>query len=77
MSAAANAPATPAPTRDACLFFRDGRLVGLEVTQDGRDGRLFTIPQLVAKSLLSITDRMILDQIAARVDKLVRQLEAS
>jgi hypothetical protein len=73
---AANTPAAPA-TRDACLFFRDGRLVGLEVTTDGQDGHLFTIPQLVAKSLLSITDRMILDQIAARVDKLVRQLDAS
>lgn len=61
----------PAPTtRDACLMFRDGRLIAVE-THSGA----YPLSHLVNLGLLSVTDRMILGQLAARVDKLIGQLE--
>lgn len=65
----------PAPLRKvpAYLRFEDGRCTGLVTPNE----QSFTVADLVNHDLLSITDRMILDQIAARVDKLTRQLASA
>lgn len=55
--------------RDAAIFFRAGKLIGVETSAG-----VFPPGQLQARKLLSITDGYILDQIAGRVDKLVDQL---
>lgn len=68
---AAETTAAQAP-RDAAIFFRNGKMIGVE-TADG----VFTPAQLQARKLLSFTDGMILDQLAARVDKLIGQLGAA
>jgi hypothetical protein len=58
-----------AEPRDAAIFFRNGKLIGVETSAG-----VFTPGQLQARKLLSFTDGMILDKIAGRVDKLVDQL---
>lgn len=63
----------------ARLRFADGRCTGLEISLKHNNGGAATIKQvsiaeLVNYDLLSITDRMILDKLAARVDQLARLL---
>ena len=74
---AANAPATPAdPTairsRDAIVYFRDGKLLAVE-TPAGT----FSLADLKARKLLSAMDGMVLGQLAGRVDTLIGQLGAA
>jgi hypothetical protein len=56
----------------AALHFCDGRCTGIAFPQ-GERGPV-TLAELVGYDMLSITDRMILDKLAARVDAMARKL---
>lgn len=66
MTARASTEVAP---RDACLMFRNGKLVAVE-TRDGT----YAAHQIATWGLLSFTDQMILTKLAERVDKLIDQL---
>lgn len=62
------------PTFAACteLLFKDGRCVGMRTP----GGSAYTVRDLVALDLLSLSDRLILERIAARVDQVGRALSS-
>lgn len=57
----------------AAIHFCDGKCTGLAFPDDpGR--RTYTVAELASLGLLSFSDRLILDQLAQRVEKLSGQL---
>jgi hypothetical protein len=62
------------------LRFTAGRCEGLKlvhfVSGTEQSSQVLTVAQLAARGLLTITDRIILDQLAVRVDQLTRRLAA-
>lgn len=63
----------------ARLNFEGGKCLSLEVRLPGKPGMpaetvVRVVPELVGAGLLSLTDRMILNQLAERVEKLAQQL---
>lgn len=65
-------PPQGAAPRDAAVYFRNGKLLAVETAAG-----TFSLAELQRRKLLSFTDGMILNQLAARVDTLIGQLEAT
>lgn len=65
----------------AYLAFEDGYCKGLSVKVERKTGPVSSwveadVPALIERALLSATDRMILEKLASRVEKLAGQLSS-